>query len=54
MGFGLFTLIMGMIQPWWVLWWTSKQNRILVLKYYGLPLLFLVVLYISLKLMSIF
>jgi hypothetical protein len=39
-----FTIIAGLIQPWWVLWWMSKQNRMLVLKYYGafLPALFVI------------
>ena len=35
-GFSLL-LIAGLIQPWWVLWWMSHQNRMKVLKYYGVP-----------------
>ena len=30
-------LVAGLIQPWWVLWWMSHQNRLKVLKYYGVP-----------------
>jgi len=28
-------LALGLISPWRALWWMSKQNRLLVLKYYG-------------------
>ena len=37
--FYLFTtlLVAGLIQPWWVLWWMNHQNRMKVLKYYGVP-----------------
>jgi len=27
----------GLVQPWWVLWFLPKQNRLLVLRYYFLP-----------------
>jgi len=37
-------LLAGLIQPWWVLWWMSHQNRIKVLKYYGVPCLVLGIL----------
>lgn len=32
----MLALLAGLIQPWWVLWWTSHQNRVKVLKYYGI------------------
>ena len=39
--FLLFTLL-GMVKPWYVLWWLDHQNRLKVLKYYGgLAILFL-------------
>ncbi|GEM_PF-2313851 len=47
-GFMGFTVLMGLIQPWWVLWWTSKQNRMLVLKYYGIPWLLLLAIWLVL------
>ncbi|MCC5927757.1 MAG: hypothetical protein JJU28_00795 [Cyclobacteriaceae bacterium] len=28
-------LVLGMIQPWWVFWFLDRQNRLMVLKYYG-------------------
>lgn len=27
--------IIGMIRPWWVLWFLDMQNRLMVLRYYG-------------------
>jgi hypothetical protein len=27
--------LLGMIKPWWVLWFLDYKNRIHVLKYYG-------------------
>lgn len=41
-------LIAGLIQPWWVLWWMSVQNRLFVLKYYGWSWLILLVFYVIL------
>lgn len=39
-------LLAGLIQPWWVLWWMSHQNRVKVLKYYGVPWLILGALFL--------
>jgi hypothetical protein len=35
--FWVFLIIttLGMIKPWWVLWFLDYKNRIHVLKYYG-------------------
>ena len=30
-------VLLGLYQPWRVLWWMSMQNRIMVFKYYGVP-----------------
>ncbi len=27
---------LGMIKPWWVLWFMDFNNRLMVLKYYGI------------------
>jgi len=27
--------LLGMIKPWWVLWFLDYKNRLSVLKYYG-------------------
>ena len=27
--------LLGMFRPWWVLWFLDRQNRLLVLKYFG-------------------
>ena len=40
-----FLTVLGMLKPWWVLWFLDYKNRLTVLKYYGsLSLLLLVVL----------
>ena len=40
--------ILGMIKPWWVLWFLDFKNRLSVLKYYGtITLLLGLVLLIS-------
>jgi len=31
----LFLLALGLIKPWWVLWWEAIQNRLRVIKLYG-------------------
>jgi hypothetical protein len=31
----LFLLTLGLIRPWWVLWWEATQNRLRVFKLYG-------------------
>jgi hypothetical protein len=33
--------ILGMIKPWWVLWFLDFKNRLIVLKYYGIITLLL-------------
>ena len=36
--------LLGLYKPWLSLWWLDRQNRKMVIKYYGLPaiVLFLV------------
>ena len=34
-------ILAGLYRPWWVLWFLYKQNRLLVLQYYGTVLLIL-------------
>jgi hypothetical protein len=33
--------MLGMIKPWWVLWFLDFKNRLTVLKYYGMITLLL-------------
>lgn len=33
--------LVGMIRPWWVLWFLDVSNRLAVLKYYGVITLML-------------
>jgi hypothetical protein len=33
--------LLGMIKPWWVLWFLDFKNRLTVLRYYGLIMLLL-------------
>ena len=33
--------LLGMIKPWWVLWFLDFKNRLSVLRYYGLITLLL-------------
>jgi hypothetical protein len=28
-------LFLGLIKPWWLLWWMDTQNRLKVIKVYG-------------------
>jgi len=28
-------LCLGLIKPWWLLWWEDSQNRLKVIKLYG-------------------
>jgi hypothetical protein len=28
-------LLIGLIKPWWLLWWEDTQNRLKVIKLYG-------------------
>ncbi|WP_421977726.1 hypothetical protein [Roseivirga seohaensis] len=44
-GTAALSVIIGLYSPWRMLWWMSKQNRLLVLKYYGLPLVILGLIY---------
>lgn len=48
----LFSLLLlaGLYKPWWVLWWMARQNRKKVLRYYGIPLTILLLLYLVLSL----
>ncbi|QCK13407.1 hypothetical protein DCC35_00895 [Mangrovivirga cuniculi] len=38
-----FCIVLGLIEPWRALWWAERQNRLLVLKYYGIPLVLLII-----------
>jgi len=40
---------LGMIKPWWVLWFLDFKNRLTVLTYYGLLSLLLLVAMIMLR-----
>ena len=33
--FSAFLMLLGLYQPWWVLWWEDVQNRRKVLTLYG-------------------
>jgi len=35
-----FSTIIGLWRPWVVLWWLPRQNRLMVLKWYGLSAVF--------------
>jgi len=40
-------LVVGLYKPWWVLWWEDTQNRLKVIKVYGLGgVLFLALYYL--------
>jgi len=39
----LLLLMAGLIRPWWVLWFMYKQNRLMVLQYYGATLVILLI-----------
>jgi len=28
-------LLIGLVKPWWLLWWEDTQNRLKVIKLYG-------------------
>jgi len=45
-GVALLSVIIGLYSPWRMLWWMSRQNRLLVLKYYGIPLVVLGLFYL--------
>ena len=34
-------LLLGLIKPWWVLWWYDSANRYRVLRVYGIPFIIL-------------
>lgn len=36
--FSMLTLV-GMIKPWWVMWWCDEAYRFKVLSWYGVPAL---------------
>lgn len=40
----LLILIIGIYKPWVALWWMEKQNRKLVLVYYGTSLIILILI----------
>lgn len=42
-------LILGFIRPVYVLWFLHRNNRLLVLKYYGLPTLILSLVWLFLE-----
>ena len=29
--------LFGLIRPWYALWWSAQENRLMVLRYYGIP-----------------
>jgi hypothetical protein len=31
----LLFLLLGLVKPWWLLWWEDTQNRLKVIKLYG-------------------
>jgi hypothetical protein len=31
-----FLTILGLFYPWYALWWSPVQNRLMVIKYYGI------------------
>jgi len=37
LAFFMICTCIGLIKPWMPLWWMERQNRLLVLKYYGIP-----------------
>lgn len=39
--FFLTITLLGMIKPWWVLWYLDFKNRLTVLRYYGIITLLL-------------
>ncbi|MFM8346616.1 MAG: hypothetical protein ACKOAR_01090 [Bacteroidota bacterium] len=41
---GLLTVI-GIFRPWYALWWSPVQNRLMALKYYGITCLISYVLW---------
>ncbi|KOF04035.1 hypothetical protein AWW67_02710 [Roseivirga seohaensis] len=45
-GTAALAVMIGLYSPWRMLWWMSKQNRLLVLKYYGIPLVVLGLIYL--------
>lgn len=47
--FLFYTSLMGLLvglfyKPWIVLWWMDKQNRLMVIKYYGTAVLMTILL----------
>ena len=38
-----FMILCGLIWPWWVLWFMYRQNRLMVLQYYGTLMVFLLI-----------
>ncbi|MDH3708401.1 MAG: hypothetical protein OER04_00860 [Cyclobacteriaceae bacterium] len=46
--FAIFT-ILGLIRPWWVLWWSALANRRKVLRYYGSTMLILLVIWLLIR-----
>lgn len=46
----IFCLVIGLFQPWIMLWWEDKQNRRSVIKVYGIVALISYAVYWGLKL----
>ena len=44
LGFCLFSLVLGLIRPVYVLWFMDRMNRLKVIKYYGIASLLVVTL----------
>lgn len=45
----LLFLIIGLIRPWMMLWWEDEQNRLKVIKSYGLLTVIFTIVYFVLK-----
>ena len=42
--FFLILVVLGLIKPWWVFWWSDFSNRIKVLSIYGIILVLLILI----------
>lgn len=42
-------LVLGFVQPVWVLWFLHRSNRLLVLKYYGISCLLLLLTWLLME-----
>ncbi len=48
----LFVTAIGMVKPWWVLWFLDVSNRRSVLRYYGIIVLLLGAVILVMKMVS--